>query len=82
MLDASVVCQMLGYVIHPDDWFMHTDRAGEWYQPIWRSMVDCTELDMDIAQCDADGPDDHSCDHTMDVSVRCHYPTWAGWYTF
>ncbi len=77
-MDASVVCQMLGMVVHPDDWKMFTDLPGDSSQPIWRSQVFCTELDMDITMCAADGPRDHSCDHSRDVSVRCHMPTWAG----
>ena len=76
--DASVACQMLGMVVHPDDWTMFTDYPGTYDQPIWRSRVSCTDLDLDITKCPADGRDDHSCDHSMDVSVRCHKPTWAG----
>ena len=72
------MCQMLGMVVHPDDWRMFTDVPGDMYQPIWRSQVQCTDLDMDITQCVADGREDHSCDHSMDVSVRCHKPTWSG----
>ena len=69
---------MLGMVVHPDDWRMFTDVPGDNSQPIWRSQVQCTDLDMDITQCIADSMEDHSCDHSMDVSVRCHKPTWSG----
>ncbi len=76
--DASVVCQMLGMVVHPDDWRMMTDFPGERDQPIWRSQVACTDLDLNMMECRADDREQHSCDHSMDVSVRCHSPTWAG----
>ena len=77
-MDASIVCQMLGYVVHPDDWNYPTIEPGHASQPIWRSRVDCTDLDVDVTRCKADGVNDHSCDHNMDVSVRCKAPTWAG----
>ena len=68
---------MLDYVVHPQDWNIYLG-AGDLDQPIWRSQMRCTELDMDITKCLADGPDDHSCEHTMDVAVKCHPPTWGG----
>ena len=77
-VDASVVCKMLGLVIHPEDWRIYTVRPGDESQPIWRSSVDCIDLDLDVMQCRADGPNDHSCNHTDDVYVRCFHPTWAG----
>jgi hypothetical protein len=79
MLDASVVCQMLGFVIHPLDWYDYTPHPSpDINQPIYRSAVTCTDFDNDIMQCDADGINDHSCNHTLDVYVRCKPPTWAG----
>lgn len=78
MEDASVVCQMLGMVVHPDDWKMYTDIPGDSFQPIWRSRVMCTEFDSDFTRCVADSREEHSCDHSLDVSVRCHRPTWSG----
>ena len=69
---------MLGYVAHPDDWQVFLDDQAYLSQPIWRSQVQCTDLDNDITKCAADGPDDHSCDHSRDVGVKCHSPTWAG----
>ena len=78
IVDASVVCQMLGLVVHPSDWRVYATAAGPSSQPIWRSRVDCTELDMDVTNCKADGREDHSCTHDQDVHVRCKKPTWAG----
>ena len=77
-VDASVVCKMLGLVIHPDDWRIYETNAGPDSQPLWRSSVSCIDLDMDLMQCAADERMDHSCNHTRDVSVRCYKPTWAG----
>ena len=76
--DASVVCKMLGLVIHPEDWRIYTVMPGPTQQPIWRSSVECIDLDIDIMQCKADDHMDHSCNHTQDVYVRCYKPTWSG----
>ena len=77
-VDASVVCKMLGLVIHPDDWRIYTVMPGPSSQPIWRSSVQCIDLDIDVMQCRADDHMDHSCNHTRDVYVRCYKPTWSG----
>ena len=78
MVDASVTCQMLGLVVYPSDWRVYGTVPGESMQPIWRSRVECTELDTDVTRCKADGRDDHSCTHAEDVYVRCKKPSWAG----
>lgn len=75
---AAVVCQMMGLVVHPDEWNLPTLVPGDANQPIWRSQVKCTDLDMDVTKCQADGQHDHSCDHIQDVYVKCIDPTWAG----
>ena len=76
--DAAVVCQQLGYVLHPDDWRVYANLPGAAHQPIWRSFVQCTQFDNDILHCEADSHLDHSCNHEQDVYVRCKPPTWAG----
>ena len=76
--DAAVVCQMMGLVVHPDDWWIPVNLPGDPSQPIWRSQVSCTDLDMDVTKCHADGQFDHTCDHSMDVYVKCIEPMWAG----
>ena len=76
--DASVACQMMGFVVSPDDWKSYVLVPGSADQPIWRSNVRCTNLDMDLLSCDADDEYDHSCTHDSDVYVRCIEPTWAG----
>jgi len=76
--DASVACQMMGFVVNPDDWKSYDIIPGSADQPIWRSNVRCTSLDMDLLNCEADDEHDHSCTHASDVYVRCIEPTWAG----
>lgn len=78
--DASVVCKMMGLVIHPDDWKFYSNIPGNPNQPIWRSNVDCTEYDMDLLLCPSDDIMDHSCNHTQDIYIRCYPPTWGGVY--
>ena len=76
--DASVACQMLGMVVHPDDWWVYQNVPAEEGVPIWRSEVRCTDLDINILDCKADMVYDHSCNHSLDVHLRCYKPTWAG----
>jgi len=76
--DASVACQMMGFVVSPDNWKTYEVIPGSVDQPIWRSNVQCTSLDMDLLSCEADDEHDHSCTHDTDVYVRCIEPTWAG----
>jgi len=76
--DSSVACQMMGFVVNPDDWKSYDIIPGSADQPIWRSNVRCTSLDMDLLNCEADDEHDHSCTHASDVYVRCIEPTWAG----
>lgn len=46
---------------------------------ILMSNVNCGELSTDITECPAElGEDQNSCDHSMDVALRCKVPTWAG----
>jgi len=76
--DASVACQMMGFVVSPDNWKSFDVVPGSADQPIWRSNVHCTKLDMDLLSCEADDEHDHSCTHDSDVYVKCIEPTWAG----
>jgi len=78
MTDASVACQMMGFVVNPDNWKTYEVIPGSADQPIWRSNVQCTSLDMDLLSCEADDEYDHSCTHESDVYVKCIEPTWAG----
>ncbi|XP_064633824.1 protein bark beetle-like isoform X2 [Lineus longissimus] len=76
--DAAIVCQELGMSLHPDDWLPETKISGAASQPIWRSQVDCDDWATTLLTCKADGRYDHSCDHTLDVNLRCKPLTWAG----
>ncbi|CAH1792063.1 unnamed protein product [Owenia fusiformis] len=78
MANAALVCQMMGYTVHPDSWLPQQTQRGDPGQPIWLSNVYCDEMDSDIMQCRADQLEDHSCDHSMDVNVKCVPVTWAG----
>ena len=69
---------MMGFVVSPDNWKSFDVIPGSSDQPIWRSNVHCTNLDMDLLSCDADDEHDHSCTHDSDVYVTCIEPTWAG----
>lgn len=78
MIDASVACQQMGLVVHPSSWQVSENIPGTENQPIWRSDVQCTSLDMEILSCTADDQFEHSCNHSKDVYLRCVEPTWAG----
>lgn len=78
MIDSSVACQQMGFVVHPDNWKVYENRPGPSNQPIWRSNVLCTSLDMDLLHCVGDDLNDHSCSHEQDVYIRCVEPSWAG----
>ena len=76
--DASVACEMMGFVVSLDHWKSYDVMRGSADQPIWRSNVRCTKLDMDLMSCEADDEHDHSCTHDSDVYLKCIEPTWAG----
>ncbi|XP_074661276.1 protein bark beetle-like [Tubulanus polymorphus] len=76
--DAAIVCQQLGMTIHPHDWIPQRRTQGVQFAPIWLSNVDCNRYSKDILHCEADGPNDHTCDHSMDVNIRCQPKTWGG----
>ena len=46
-IDASVVCKTLGLVIHPEDWRIYDTIPGSDDMPLWRSSVECIDLDID-----------------------------------
>ncbi|EFN78073.1 Lysyl oxidase-like protein 4 [Harpegnathos saltator] len=82
ILDASLVCHQLGYILDSDNWFMERSQipnAGI-NEDILFSNVRCTEYDNDITKCRAEKQSDfeNSCTHENDVGLRCLEPTWAG----
>lgn len=78
MVDAAVACQQMGLAVHPSTWQVVDNIPGSESQPIWRSNIQCTSLDMEVIDCEADDQLEHSCNHTKDVYLRCTEPTWAG----
>lgn len=80
--DAALVCQQLGLVLHPNDWFLERNEipnAGT-TEPVILSNLQCDEFDIDITQCRAEknGNFEQSCGHENDVGIRCYPVSWAG----
>lgn len=80
--DAALVCQQLGYVLNPNDWYIERNEipdAGK-SEPVILSNVDCQDYDLDITKCQAETTVDfsNSCDHDNDVGIRCYKTSWAG----
>ncbi|XP_014664130.1 PREDICTED: uncharacterized protein LOC106806643 [Priapulus caudatus] len=74
--NAAVVCHQLGLALDIENW-LHPAVPGT--LSIIMSDVMCGELSTDLSQCPAEvGEDQNSCDHTMDVALRCKQATWAG----
>ncbi|XP_060532359.1 protein bark beetle isoform X2 [Cylas formicarius] len=82
MENAALVCQQLGYVLNPDDWYLERSEvpsAGT-AEPVILSNVRCTKFDLDITRCRSETSEDfsNSCDHENDVGLRCYKSSWAG----
>ncbi|XP_050298201.1 protein bark beetle isoform X2 [Anthonomus grandis grandis] len=80
--NAALVCQQLGYVLNPEDWYIERNEipdAGR-TEPVILSNVDCQDYDLDITKCKAESKLDflNSCGHENDVGVRCYKTSWAG----
>ena len=72
LLDALVVCKMLGYeravAAHGSAWF------GPGTGSILLDDVACSGAESNLAQCIYRGypiPGDHNCGHSEDASVMC-----------
>ncbi|ESN96923.1 hypothetical protein HELRODRAFT_178722 [Helobdella robusta] len=78
MRDAAVACNMMGFVIRPDDWKVKVvkPKTSSLNLDIRLSHVSCGDLDVNLLACESQT--EHSCDHTQDVYVRCHHPAWSG----
>ena len=72
LLDASVVCRMLGY-------------TGAWsagccteYQgntgPVWLNELSCTGKETSLSECGHSGWGVRNCDHRKDAEIICHIP--------
>ncbi|XP_044255606.1 protein bark beetle isoform X2 [Tribolium madens] len=82
MKNAALVCQQLGYVLNPEDWFLkpsETPSAGM-SEDVILSNVQCDDFDLDITKCKAEtkGNFENSCTHENDVGIRCYKSSWAG----
>ncbi|KAL0880639.1 hypothetical protein ABMA27_001864 [Loxostege sticticalis] len=82
IINAAVVCNQLGLVLNPNDWFLEPNEiptAGMTEDTIL-SNVECTEFDTDITKCKAETREhfENSCDHENDVGIRCYETSWAG----
>ncbi|CAG9761945.1 unnamed protein product [Ceutorhynchus assimilis] len=82
MQNAALVCQQLGYVLNPNDWYLERIEipdAGK-TDPIILSNVDCQDYDFDVSKCRAEHLLDfaNSCNHDNDVGIRCYKTSWAG----
>lgn len=80
--NAALVCQQLGYVLNPEDWFMERIEipAAGTTEDIILSNVQCDDFDLDIMKCKAEKHEnfENSCGHENDVGVRCYKTSWAG----
>ncbi|RZC38585.1 uncharacterized protein BDFB_002499, partial [Asbolus verrucosus] len=80
--NAALVCQQLGYVLNPDDWYLERNEipsAGT-AEDVILTNVQCDDIDLDITKCKAETKDnfENSCTHENDVGVRCYKTSWAG----
>ncbi|XP_063914202.1 protein bark beetle isoform X2 [Zophobas morio] len=80
--NAALVCQQLGYVLNPEDWYLERNEipsAGT-TEDVILSNVQCEDFDLDITKCKAEtkGNFENSCTHENDVGIRCYKSSWAG----
>ncbi|KAJ8919535.1 hypothetical protein NQ315_002156 [Exocentrus adspersus] len=80
--NAALVCQQLGYVLNPDDWYLERSEVPDagTTERVILSNVQCDDQDLDITKCKAESANDfeNSCNHDNDVGVRCYKTSWAG----
>ncbi|XP_076314291.1 LOW QUALITY PROTEIN: protein bark beetle-like [Tachypleus tridentatus] len=80
MEDAAVVCHQMGFVLHPQDWLLEkslfVDPSDQ--MKVLLSNVQCTELDTDVTNCKAEGPEDVENSCSLAVGMKCYKATWSG----
>ncbi|GFY53687.1 protein bark beetle [Trichonephila inaurata madagascariensis] len=76
IVDASIACNQMGLVLHPEDWLMEKSEFDSLHYEILLSNVQCTLQDTDITLCKAEKHFENSC--TSKVGLRCYNPSWAG----
>ncbi|VEN48816.1 unnamed protein product [Callosobruchus maculatus] len=83
MKNAALVCQQLGYVLNPEDWYLERaeiPQAGT-SEKVLLSNVQCDDYDLDITKCKSEKISvdfENSCNHDNDVGIRCYKTSWAG----
>ncbi|XP_060602750.1 deleted in malignant brain tumors 1 protein-like [Ruditapes philippinarum] len=68
--DGVAFCEMLGYN-YTNTPVVYNVTAGT--GPIWLSNVDCTIHTVDLEYCAHDGWENTTCNHDMDVGLRCRH---------
>ncbi|KAF8773809.1 Protein bark beetle like protein [Argiope bruennichi] len=76
IVDASIACNQMGLVLHPEDWLMEQSEFDSSHYEILLSNVQCTLQDTDITLCKAETDFENSC--TSKVGLRCYNPSWSG----
>lgn len=78
--NAALVCQQLGLVLNPDDWFLERNEipSAGLTEDVLVTNVECDDEDVDITKCKFERAFEKSCSHDQDVGVRCYESSWAG----
>ncbi|XP_053387201.1 deleted in malignant brain tumors 1 protein-like [Mercenaria mercenaria] len=66
--DADVICHMAGY--NSSALTIQRNVTGG-TGPVWLESLNCTGKEADIQFCHHGSWDNHTCDHTNDISVKC-----------
>ncbi|XP_042894789.1 protein bark beetle [Parasteatoda tepidariorum] len=74
--DASVACNQLGLVLHPEDWLLEQSEFDSSRYEILLSNIQCTFQDTDITFCKSERKFENSC--STKVGLRCYQPSWSG----
>lgn len=72
ILDASVVCRMLGYAGAWKAGCCEDYRGGT--GPVWLSEISCTGREKSLLECDHSGWGVNNCDHRKDAEIVCYSP--------
>ncbi|XP_035215433.1 protein bark beetle-like, partial [Stegodyphus dumicola] len=76
IVDASIACNQMGLVLHPEDWILEQSEFDKSGHEIRLSNLQCTLQDTDITLCKAEKDFENSC--STKVGLRCYPPSWSG----
>ncbi|GIY05445.1 protein bark beetle [Caerostris extrusa] len=76
IVDASIACNQMGLVLHPEDWSMEQSEFDSTHYGILLSNIQCTLQDTDITHCKSEKDFENSC--SSKVGLRCYNPSWSG----